>query len=220
MLPFSSEQFLQVFGAFNLAVWPAQIVAYGVAFLVILELVRSGETADRSVAAALATMWLFTGISFHWLYFARINPLADVFAAAFAVQAGVLTYIAACGFLSSRPTDSVRTATGIILVFYAAVAYPLIGLILHGYPQVALFGVTPCSVTIFTLGCFLLTSNAFPWWAVVIPALWSLVGGSAAVLLNVPQDWVLLAAGALVVIFEVRARFPRIERDQIHLSEG
>ena len=219
MLPFSTEQFFQVFGTFNLAIWPAQIFAYGVALLALVALLRSGPIADRVVAACLASMWLFTGIAYQWVYFARINPLAEIFAAAFVVEAGLLTYTAARGFPPSRAPDPVRGGIGAILVLYAAVAYPLIGFIVHGYPQVALFGVTPCPVTIFTLGCFMLTSNPFPWWALVVPALWSMIGGSAAVLLNVPQDWVLLAAGPLVVTFEVRARFRGIERDQIHLSE-
>ena len=102
MLPFSSEQFFQVFGTFNPAIWPAQLFAYGVAFLVAVALFRSAQTADRIVSAALAVMWLFTGIAYHWAYFARINPLAAIFAAAFVVEAALLTYTAARGFPSSR----------------------------------------------------------------------------------------------------------------------
>jgi hypothetical protein len=33
----------------------------------------------------------------------------------------------------------------------------------------------------------------------VIPFLWSLIGGSAAILLDVPQDWVLLGCGVVAV---------------------
>jgi hypothetical protein len=32
----------------------------------------------------------------------------------------------------------------------------------------------------------------------VVPALWAVIGGSAAILLRVPQDFALLAAAALV----------------------
>ena len=58
-----------------------------------------------------------------------------------------------------------------------------------------MFGVTPCPVTIFTLGMFLLTTSPVPKGLLVIPFIWSLIGGSAAILLHVPQDWVLLASG-------------------------
>jgi hypothetical protein len=43
-----------------------------------------------------------------------------------------------------------------------------------------MFGVTPCPVTIFTFGLLL-------------------VGGSAAVLLQVPQDWLLLVSGCVAL---------------------
>jgi len=122
------------------------------------------------------------------------------------LQAGLLTYAGFRGSLPPARKSPFRTAAGITLVFYAAVAYPVIGLLVHGYPEVALFGVTPCPVTIFTLGCFLLDQKALPWWTLVIPALWSLIGGSAAILLNVPQDWFLLGTGPLVVILEARSR--------------
>jgi hypothetical protein len=36
-----------------------------------------------------------------------------------------------------------------------------------------------------------------PWWLLVIPFAWSLIGGSAAFLLGVPQDWALLVSGLL-----------------------
>lgn len=60
------------------------------------------------------------------------------------------------------------------------------------------FGVTPCPVTPFTFGILLLSPGT-PWWLLVVPAAWSLVGGSAAYRLRVPQDWVLLA-GVLAVV--------------------
>jgi hypothetical protein len=58
-----------------------------------------------------------------------------------------------------------------------------------------LFGVAPCPTTIFTLGMLLL-SNA-SWRLFVIPLFWSAVGGSAALLLAVPQDYGLILAGAI-----------------------
>ena len=42
-----------------------------------------------------------------------------------------------------------------------------------------MFGVTPCPVTIFTFGLFLLTVRRFSYWLLIIPFVWSLIGGSA-----------------------------------------
>ena len=85
------------------------------------------------------------------------------------------------------------TWAGAAFVAYAAIVYPLIGMATgHRYPEMPMFGVTPCPVTIFTFGMLLLTIGPVPRWLLVIPAVWSLIGGSAAILLDVPQDWLLL----------------------------
>ena len=89
---------------------------------------------------------------------------------------------------------------GVALMIYAAILYPLIGLSTgHRYPEVPMFGVTPCPVTIFTFGIFLLTTPPLSRWLLVIPFIWSLIGGSAAFLLHVPQDWPLLVSGFVAV---------------------
>lgn len=52
-----------------------------------------------------------------------------------------------------------------LLILYALIGYPAFGYFAgHHYPSVPVFGVAPCPTTIFT------------------------IGGSAAVLLSVPQD--------------------------------
>ena len=46
----------------------------------------------------------------------------------------------------------------------------------------------------------LLTSAPVPRWLLIIPLAWSLVGGSAAFMLGVPQDWPLLFSGLTIVL--------------------
>ena len=205
MLPFSTEQFFQVFAAYNAAIWPAQILAYGLGLLAMAGAVRPGLVSDRVASASLASMWLLTGVAYHWLHFARVNPVAVVFAATFVLQAGVLVYAGFRGCLRFRIVPGLRASIGIGLILYAALLYPVMGLLLHGYPEAPLFGVTPCSLTIFTLGCLLTTQRPTPWWVLTVPVLWSSIGGSAAILLGVPQDWVLLASGVVVTVLEARA---------------
>ncbi|TIP90190.1 MAG: hypothetical protein E5X60_27685 [Mesorhizobium sp.] len=68
------------------------------------------------------------------------------------------------------------------------------------------FGVTPCPVTIFTFGFFLLAKPPVSGWVLAIPFIWSLIGGSAAFLLGVPQDWLLLVSGVVAVPLMVACR--------------
>ena len=197
MLPFTPEQFLGVFVNYNDVIWPIQIAAYVLGAISIASLFRRTRASDRVIAGILAAMWLWTGVAYHALSFSVINKAAYIFAALFIVEGCYLVY---AGVYRDQIRFGLRpilaTAVGISLMAYTAIAYPLIGVATgHRYPEMPMFGVTPCPVTIFTFGMLLLTLRPVPNWLFVIPFVWSLIGGSAAILLNVPQDWLLLVSG-------------------------
>ncbi|MBR0715954.1 DUF6064 family protein [Bradyrhizobium liaoningense] len=205
MLPFAQDEFLAVFVAYNSAIWPAQIAAYLLGGVAVALLFRRGQLADRVIAGILAAMWLWTGIAYHALWFSQINKAAYLFASLFIAQGIYLLYagVYRCQIRFGLRSD-LATAVGVALVAYAAIIYPLIGVIVgHSYPELPMFGVTPCPVTVFTLGFFLLTTERLPRSLLVVPFAWSLIGGSAAILLHVPQDWLLLASGCIVVVLIV-----------------
>jgi hypothetical protein len=201
MLPFTSEQFLAVFVAYNEAIWPIQIAAYLLGAIAVALLFWNPPGADRIIVAIVAAMWLWTGVAYHALFFSAINKAAYIFAALFIAQGGALIY---AGVYRDQLRFGNRTRplswVGVALMIYAAILYPLIGLSTgHRYPEIPMFGVTPCPVTIFTFGLFLLATPPLSRWLLVIPFIWSLIGGSAAFLLHVPQDWPLLVSGFVAV---------------------
>jgi len=201
MLPFSAEQFHAVFAAYNLAVWPAQVVAYALGIVAVAALFLPGRESGRAITLVLSLMWLWTGIAYHGLFFSSVNPAAYGFAALFVAEGLGLLH---AGVVRRRLAFAVRkdlaSVVGLAFVGYALVLYPLIGLATGSdWPAMPVFGITPCPVTIFTFGLFLLATTPVSWWLLVIPVLWSLVGGSAAVLLGVAQDWLLLVSGLVAV---------------------
>ena len=206
MLPFTREQFMAVFASYNDAIWPTQFVAYLLGAVAVALSFRGGAFADRTVALILALMWAFTGIGYHLTFFAAINKAAYGFGALFLIQAAALAY---AGVYRNRLNfgfcADAASWVGLFFVVYAAVLYPLIGITTgHSYPNLPTFGVTPCPVTIFTLGMLLLTAGAPPGYLLAIPLLWSLIGGSAAILLRIPQDWLLLASGPITALLLIR----------------
>lgn len=207
MLPFSTEQFFAVFAGYNAAVWPAPVVAYGLGVVAIVAALRGGRAADRTVAAVLALLWLWTGIAYHWLAFAAVNRAAWAFGGLFVAEAALLLWIGGARHrLRFGGRRRWMSAAGLLLIAYAMILYPLLGLAAgHSYPATPVFGITPCPLTIFTLGLLLL-ARVVPWSVVVVPVLWSLIGGTAAFLLDVPQDWPLLLSGLLAVVLLWRAR--------------
>ena len=206
MLPFTRDQFFDVFAAYNRAVWPAQVLAGVLGLTLLALLLRPSRGADRFIAAGLAVLWAWTGIVYHGLYFARINPAALLFAALFVLQAAALCHAALRGGLHFGTSRTAAAALGWALLGYALLAYPLLGLWSgQRYPALPMFGITPCPLTIFTLGLLALTRGRVAWWLLAIPLGWSLVGGSAAWLLSVPEDW-LLALSGLAVLPRLRRR--------------
>lgn len=206
MLPFTREQFFQVFATYNSAHWAAAMAAYPLALAALLLAWRGGSRAARWVGLIFALMWGWVGFVYQGIYFSQINPVARAFAAAFLVQAVLFVLHAAFAREPDfHPRSRLRTVTGAALISYAMVAYPVIGLLAgEHYPAMPLFGVTPCPLLIFTFGLFVWAKNA-PWWLWIVPLFWSVIGGSAAILLTVPQDWALpvsAVAAASVVLFD------------------
>jgi hypothetical protein len=211
MLPFTPEQFLAVFVNYNHAIWPAQIAAYLAGGLAVALLRPITPGSDRAITGILAAMWLWTGGFYHGVWFAAINKAAYLFAALFVAQG---CYLLHAGVYRHRLRFGLRRGpavwAGAAFAAYAAIAYPLIGIATgHHYPAMPMFGVTPCPVTIFTFGLLLLTTGPVPRGLLVIPFIWSLIGGSAAILLDVPQDWLLLLSGGIAVpLIVLRDRWP------------
>ena len=188
MLPFTREQFLALFVQYNKDVWAVQIGAYVLGIAMIVLLFGPSRGRNRIIGVGLAAMWGWTGFIYHWDYFAAINQAAPVFAALFVLQAGLFLYSTAIrGHEKFRVSDGARAWVGWTLIAYAMVLYPLIGIWSgHSLEEVPMFGITPCPVTIFTLGLLLL-ARPMSWWLLAVPLPWSLLWCRPGLLVGVPR---------------------------------
>lgn len=197
-LPFTPEQFLSVFAHYNLTVWPAQIVLNLLAITAIAFALRPFSSSSRFIAGILAFFWLWTGLGYHFAFFAGINPAANLFGAFNVLQGMVfLTYGVVRTKLTFGFRPDARAIVGALLILYALVIYPVLGHSFgHAYPRSPTFGL-PCPTTIFTFGILLWTLGTVPRTVLVIPFLWSLIGFSAALTMGIYEDIGLLVAGVL-----------------------
>jgi hypothetical protein len=198
-MPFTVEQFFDVFGAYNTAIWPAQVIAYVLGILACVLAYRESKISSRIIAGILAFYWIWMGAVYHFMHFATINPAARIFGAFFIMQ-GLLFLLAGTisGKLSFRFSPKPLPILGAFFILYAMAIYPVLGSLFgHTFPRAPMFGVAPCPATIFTFGMLLWTTRPMPACLLVIPALWALIGLSAAVNLGVPQDYGLAIAGFL-----------------------
>ena len=197
-LPFSHDAFLDVFGAYNDRLWPAVALLWIVTAGLTLHWMRNGRTDGRGPFALLAVHWAWSGVGYHWLFFRRINSAAALFAALFVLQALLFTWLA----LRSRGRFvfdwHMRGVLAGGLIIYGLL-YPVVGIGfgLH-YPRMPFFAV-PCPTTIVTVG-LLLTSAGIPRAVNVVPTLWAVIGSSAAFVLGIQTDLVLVVAAALLAV--------------------
>jgi hypothetical protein len=211
-LPFTIEQFLGVFTAYNHAIWPAQIVAYALGVAVVIAAISGFRHAGRFISGALALYWIWVGVAYHLLHFRSINPPATVFGALFILQ-GLL--FAILGLFASRlhfkATPGARGVAGGLCILYAMIIYPLLGLTFgHAYPQSPVFGVAPCPLLIFTFGLLLWTATRFPWHLLIVPVLWALLGISAATVLGIREDFGLpISCLMTIILLVIRGRRDR-----------
>jgi hypothetical protein len=197
-LPFTTEQFLDVFLQYNESVYPAQAILFLAGLLAAYYAFRPRAFGDRFISGVLAGLWIWMGIAYHLAYFARINPAAILFGILFIVQ-GILfaVYGAWQQKLSFRMHRGLNGWTGVLVLAYALAGYPALGARMgHHYPAAPTFGL-PCPTVLFTFGMLLLCERRVPYLVLVIPFGWSLVGGLAAMHLGMQEDLALPVTGFL-----------------------
>lgn len=195
-LPFTTEEFLDVFKTYNESISPLQIIFYLTAFLIVFLLFKKSENSDKVINSFLSFFWLWIGIVYHIIYFSVINKAAYFFGALFILQ-GIIFFI--YGNISDkllfRYNKSTYNYVGIVFILYALIVYPILGHILgHQYPRSPTFGL-PCPTTIFTFGVLLFIDNRISIGVLIIPVLWSIIGFGAALNLSIYEDFGLLLAG-------------------------
>ena len=206
--PFTTEQFFAIFADYNVAVWPLQIVGYCFAAVAIIALWSRLRLATEVILSVIALMWALTGIGYHFVFFAAINPAANAFAALFLLQAILFAAtITIPNDLRFEVGFNFRTAVGLSFIVYALLIYELLGYWAgHGLMAGPLFGVAPCPTTIFTIGMLFLARGRLVAWLSIIPILWSLIGLAAALQFGAFEDLALPIAGAMLFVKAVTDR--------------
>jgi hypothetical protein len=85
-LPFTREQFFDLFIAYNEALWPAALALW-VGSAAIAWRLLARRPNDRWISALLVFHWAWSALAYHVAFFTRINPAAWLFAVLFIGQA-------------------------------------------------------------------------------------------------------------------------------------
>jgi Family of unknown function (DUF6064) len=212
-LPFTPDQFFDVFAAYNRSLWPVALALWVLALASAIALAMRPHERARFILVMLAVQWLWAGMAYHAAFFTAINPAAWLFSALFVAEGGMFAgYGLARNQMQFRPAGSPRHVVAWTLILYALL-YPLGAQMEgHAFPRGPTFGV-PCPTTLLTVG-LLLAVTPLPVVLAVIPILWCVIGGSAAFVLGVRTDLMLIVAGIALTIslLSVRAQRARVNQ--------
>ena len=200
-IPFTIDQFFEIIREYNTSIFPMQIVLNILALTSIILAIIRRNYSNKFISITLGFFWFWMGIVYHFIFFTKINPAAFVFALFFVLQGIIFIYY---GAIKNRLSFGFRKdwigMIGLLFIIYALLIYPILGILFgHTYPDNPTFGL-PCPTTIFTFGVLLWTIKRVPFYFVIVPFLWSIIGLSAAINLRVYEDFGLIVAGVIGLI--------------------
>jgi len=198
-LMFSSRSYYRLIESYNAAIWPAHLLALVAGLVVIVAIVRPRQHLQRSAALVLVAAWGWVAWAYQLERYAEINTAAPYFAAAFAVQALLLSWLA------YRPSNAANAAPApqplaLGLSGLAILAYPLLALARDGgqWRQAEVFGIVPDPTVVATLGVLLAWRAPAIFW--LIPVSWCLVSGATLMELKIGHAWLLPALALTAVL--------------------
>jgi len=208
MLPYSAEVLYALYGQYNQAIWPIQILFLVLAGTVLALTLRPWRQSGRMVGVILVLAWLWAAIGFHWQHFSLINFSAGIYAGLFGVQAMLIAWnwVARGGTAFHRHHD-LTGAVAVAVLICALVVYPTLDWLAgYGWPQWRLFGVAPGPIALFTLGIMLLAQCRARLILAAIPVLWVALEAWSGWVLGMPQDLVPAVVAGIVLLVLLRPR--------------
>jgi hypothetical protein len=177
-MDFQLKTFLEVLERYNNEIWPLQIVAIVMAFIIFFISIKPIKFSSKVISAILAFYWLWTGIVFSLFYWSQNYKPAYIFGILFIIQGVLFVY---SGVIKSELAFSYKpnftTNLGTVFIIYSLIGYPIFGYFLaHRYPQFFPFGLVPCPTNVFTFGILLWTIKKIPKYLLVIPLFWAICG--------------------------------------------
>jgi hypothetical protein len=205
-LMFSSRSYYRLIESYNAAIWPAHFLALVASVIVLGAVARPRQHLRRSAALVLAAAWGWVAWAYHLERYAEINTAAPYFAAAFAVQALLM------GWLAYRPGKAAPAPqpAALGLACLAIFAYPLLALARDGgtWRQAEVFGIVPDPTVVATLGVLLAWRAPAIFW--LIPVSWCLVSGATLMELKIGHAWLLPALALTAVLARIMgSKIPR-----------
>jgi Family of unknown function (DUF6064) len=209
MIPFSSEVYFALYYDYNLAIWPAQALAYLLGLSALLLARYPFPASDRLVLAILAAGWLWSGHVFVGRHLSSLLWAAWIFEAVFVLEAlALLAAAVAPSPLRFRLRPDNESWTAAFVLLFCAVFYPVFAAQASGHvwPATQLIGVAPAPTAVLTIGFLLLARSRWALGLAVVPAAYLVVTAYLGWQFAITEDLVLVAVGLAGLVVLILAR--------------
>jgi hypothetical protein len=206
-LLFSPRTYYRLIERYNLATWPAHLLALALGVTIAAFIRRATPGRSRVVAAMIVALWAWVGWAFVAMRYATINWAATWLAGLFAVEVLLLGWLGVVsGELRFRWEKDARSRLGAALFAASLCFYPLIGPAFgRGWSQSELFGIAPDPTVLGTMGLLLLTQGSprARWAALAPPVVWCLLSGATLLAMGSPEAWLVLGTLVLGAVLSI-----------------
>lgn len=201
-IPFTTEQFFEIIEKYNLAVFPAQLIVILFGILSVILLQSKKESKNKLIGGFLGILWIWIGIAYHFAFFTEINKAAYVFGGLFVLQG--LFFLIETFFRKKLEFEFNGNFMGYIAYFFlifGIIIYPILLFYLENSLETTITLGLPCPSTILTFGFLMFTSSKLSKYLLIIPALWTIVGTSAAINFGVYPDYLMPISALIAIIY-------------------
>lgn len=199
-LPFTREQFMNVFKTYNTAVFPMQVIIFLIGCSMLFLVFSKVAARNKIIGCMLGGIWIWTGVIYHIIFFTGINKAAYIFGTAFVLQGIIFAIIAYRDKLRFSFKNGAINKISLIFAIFGLILYPIIGYVTEKSLITLITMGLPCPTTIFTFGLLGFEINGIKKRHMAIALAWSFIGFIAAVLLGIYQDVVLPLASLYTFI--------------------
>jgi hypothetical protein len=174
----NAEHFFQRMAEYNNAIWPAQIISYVLAIIIIINSVKQWKVSNEINTTILAM-----------LFFSKFQTQYYVWGILWILQGIFFIIIGFKNKFDYKIQKNWYSYAGILFILYALVVYPLIGSFVgHGFPRGPIFGVAPCPVCVFTFGVLLFVDKKVPISVLLFPLLWAILSIYPIIMMGIIAD--------------------------------
>ena len=185
----NAEHFFQRMAEYNNAIWPAQLISYALAVVLIIHSIKQWKVSNEINTTIIAIIWIWNGAVTEMLFFSKFQTQYYVWGILWILQGIFFIIIGFKHTFNYKIQKNWYSYAGILFILYALVVYPLIGSFLgHGFPRGPIFGVAPCPVCVFTFGVLLFVDKKIPISVLLFPLLWAILSLYPIIMMGIIAD--------------------------------